>query len=423
MSNKNNTFLSRILFNNKLVLILSVLISFVIWVGMSMGGAEEITKRITNIPIKIELSDEAKADGLQVFSVSNESAEISVVGNRLSIGSLSAEDIDIVATQASTITSPGSITLDLSAKKIGLNTNYEFSSTIYPSSVVVTVDRAREITMPLTNNIDYSIAEGYYEETTQYSSPSIIVTGPESEVSRVAKAVVEGNIEGSITETTTVSQEVILLDAYGDRIISDMIKLSADYVDVTIPVNYKKTLKLGVELVNAPTGVLADDGFITISPSEIEVAAAYSELIGLSSVNVASIDMSDIGTSTTKKVMKVELPSGFRNLSNILTVDVTFNMTGYVSKTFTVDRFDTSGCSNSSRVELSTKELEVKIIGPKHEIDMITADDLTAVIDFGNKAQGYTGSTQLVANIKIDGTSKCWAYSDYFTNVTITANQ
>ncbi len=418
MKNENG-IVTRIIFNNKLVIIISLILSFIIWLVTGMNTGEEITKKISNIPVTIELSDEAIESGLKDFTVGNLTAEVTIKGNRLSIGSVTAENIEIVASQASTITSPGTYTLELTAKKVGINTSYEFSSSVYPSTVIVTVDRARELTLPIVNELNYSIAQGYYEGTTQYSSDEVVVSGPETELSRIDKAVVAGNIDEDINETKTVNEKIALLDAYGYPVQSDKIELSVKDVDVTIPVDYKKTLKTAVKLYNTGNTDF-DTGFITVSPEEIEIAAPYDELKNITSVDVAQIDMSEISSKTIRKILTAELPSGWKNISNISSITVSFDMAGYVSKTIEITKFDTSGLAETSTAAVSTKSLSVMITGKASQIADITADDISAVIDFGNKASGYSGTAELNVNINISSQyTGCWATGKYTASVDI----
>ena len=418
MKNENG-IVTRIIFNNKLVIIISLILSFIFWVVMGMSTGEEITKKISNIPVTIELSDEAVNSGLKNYTVGQLTAEVTIKGNRLSIGSVTSENIEIVASQASTITSPGTYTLELSAKKIGINTNYEFSSSVYPSTVIVTIDRSREVTLPIINELKYNIAQGYYEGTTQYSSDEVIVSGPETELSRIEKAVVSGTIDEEINETKTINKKINLLDMYGYQMKSDQIELSISDVDVTIPVDYKKTLTTEIKLTGIDNSDF-DTSFINVSPAEIEIAAPYDELKNISSINIATVDMSEISSKTVRKVLTTQLPSGWKNISNISSVSVDFDMGDYVSKTLQITKFDTSGLDRSSSATVSTKSISVVITGKSNEIASLSADDISAVIDFGSKTSGYTGTAELNVNINVSSAyPNCWTTGKYTASVDI----
>ena len=66
---KKETFsLNKLMKNNKFIFILAVLISFSIWIYIGLGASSDTNVTLSNIPIQIELSDEARDNGLQIFS-------------------------------------------------------------------------------------------------------------------------------------------------------------------------------------------------------------------------------------------------------------------------------------------------------------------------------------------------------------------
>lgn len=64
---KKKFSLNALMMNNKFLLVLSVIISLVIWIYMSTGTTSDTTLTLSNIPIQIDLSDEARNSGLQIF--------------------------------------------------------------------------------------------------------------------------------------------------------------------------------------------------------------------------------------------------------------------------------------------------------------------------------------------------------------------
>ena len=60
---KKKFSLNGILKNNKFLFILAVLISFSVWIYMSMGSSNDTSLTISNIPIQIELPDESRDSG------------------------------------------------------------------------------------------------------------------------------------------------------------------------------------------------------------------------------------------------------------------------------------------------------------------------------------------------------------------------
>ena len=113
---KKKFFLNKILQNSKFLFFISLLISLSMWIYMSIGNGNDTVVTISNIPVQIELSDDAIKNGLQIFNTGDITASVSVSGNRAIIGSLTQNDI-IVTAATNAIDSSGNYTLSLSASK------------------------------------------------------------------------------------------------------------------------------------------------------------------------------------------------------------------------------------------------------------------------------------------------------------------
>ena len=64
---KDNFSLNKLMQNNKFIFILAIVISFSIWIYSGLGATNDTNVTLSNIPIQIELSDEARDNGLQIF--------------------------------------------------------------------------------------------------------------------------------------------------------------------------------------------------------------------------------------------------------------------------------------------------------------------------------------------------------------------
>ena len=149
---------NNLLQNNKFLLIIALLISVSVWLYMSTGSSNDTTVTVGNIPIQIELSDEANNNGLMIFSNSEKTASVTVTGNRAVLGSISEKDITVTAA-ANSIDSSGNYSLSVSAVKTNPGANFQIISTVTPSTVNVIIDYLREASFPIQENVVYKVAE------------------------------------------------------------------------------------------------------------------------------------------------------------------------------------------------------------------------------------------------------------------------
>ena len=132
-------------YNDRFVMIFSILVSIILWFTVAATSSEGRPTTIKGIPIVVTLSDTAIGDGLQVFSKSAEVAGVTVEGNRLTLGQITPDDIQITTPRALEITKPGTYTLALVARQQGMLTEYQITSSPEPNTIDVVVDRINGI--------------------------------------------------------------------------------------------------------------------------------------------------------------------------------------------------------------------------------------------------------------------------------------
>jgi len=316
-------------YDDKFVMLFSVLFSIVLWIFMATGNTEEFPRQITDVPVTIKLSDAAQEDGLKVFSPVDQTATVSIKGNSLIVNQIKASDMQVVAPLASTITSPGNYTFNLSVQKTGTLSDYEWVS-ISPSQAIISVDRYAEKTFTIQNDIKYKSGyqsdPSYFVSAPTFSSDTVTVSGPEKEVSQINKVSVQYEIGDTLKETKSFTTDLIMYDANGNKITSNKLKMSEEKVDVTIPVLARQVLPLNVSFTNKPSGLTLSPDQITIDPQTVEVAGPQDVLANLTEISLTPLDFAGISPTKNSFDVSVALPASCKNLSNVPVAKVTLNL-------------------------------------------------------------------------------------------------
>ena len=107
---KKKFSIGRLFYNDKFVMIFSVLVSIILWFTVSATNTStESHKVISDIPVTIELSQNAKDNDLMVFN-DNQTASVSVSGSSFIVSQVQKENILVTALQAGTIDRAGTYT-------------------------------------------------------------------------------------------------------------------------------------------------------------------------------------------------------------------------------------------------------------------------------------------------------------------------
>lgn len=103
--------LMRILGNNRILMALSVIFAFALWMWVAIEKSPEVQTVITGVPIKIDLKNTIPEQlGLQIFGETNYTVDVTVTGKKYILSSLKADDISVEA-NVNYVDSPGIKTL------------------------------------------------------------------------------------------------------------------------------------------------------------------------------------------------------------------------------------------------------------------------------------------------------------------------
>lgn len=414
---KKKLSLNKLFQNNKFLIILSLVISTITWVYMSMGTTNDTTVTISNIPIQIELPDQLVNNGLQVFSDTEQTATVTVTGSRSVLGSISTKDITVTAA-TNGIDSAGTYQISLSAVKTNPSANFQIISTVTPSNVNVIVDYLRETSFPIQENVVYKVADGYYASTS-LASKNITVSGPQTEIAKIAKVSASAELDGILDDSTSATADILLYDKSGNRISTDLLKMEFGTVEASISVLPEKTVKVVPEFMNKPEGLNLGDDMLSVEPSEILLAGPKKVLDDTKSIKLESIDFATLSNKRYEyNDQGINIPTDCKNISNSTAAKVVLDLSSLSKKTYTVDSFKVSGLSSEYKADVTQTNMSVTVIGSKKELENLKSSDIECIIDTSDQS-GTVGSVQMPVTFKLKGTSTCWVSGSYKANITI----
>ena len=414
---KKKLSLNKLFQNNKFLIILSLVISTITWVYMSMGTTNDTSVTISNIPIQIELPDQLVNNGLQVFSDTEQTATVTVTGSRAVLGSISTKDITVTAA-TNGIDSAGTYQISLSAVKTNPSANFQIISTVTPSNVNVIVDYLRETSFPIQENVVYKVADGYYASTS-LASKNITVSGPQTEIAKIAKVSASAELDGILDDSTSATADILLYDKSGNRISTDLLKMEFGTVEASISVLPEKTVKVVPEFMNKPEGLNLGDDMLSVEPSEILLAGPKKVLDNTKSIKLESIDFATLSNKRYEyNDQGINIPTDCKNISNSTAAKVVLDLSSLSKKTYTVDSFKVSGLSSEYKADVTQTNMSVTVIGSKKELENLKSSDIDCIIDTSDQS-GTVGSVQMPVTFKLKGTSTCWVSGSYKANITI----
>ncbi len=413
-------FVSRLFSNKIFLVVLSIIISITIWLNINMGDYAETSYVITDIPITITLPDEAQKLGLKIFNTDDLVGSVSVTANRSAIGRVDKDDVQIVPEQTDSLTSAGSYTLSLVAKKTGGLSNFKINS-VSPSAIYIKLDRTREVVRKITNNINYTIPELYYGNVF-LSDDEVTISGPESEIKQIDSVVVSGTVKKKLTETVQKEFQVKLLDAFGEQLnTGKTITLSPSEVTATIKVLQMKNVGVNLVTQGAPMGIELSNYYKT-EPSEVSVAGESSDIRNVTKINTEAIDFSTLENKKYTLEQSLEFPENCIDINSIKTVKILFDFTDMERSTVSLTDFEIKGLPSGYDAEVTTSSVDVTVFGLPAQLKKLKANNLSAVVDLSS-TDVSEGSKEMPLTISVKDVNGCWIYDTYNAVVKISKKQ
>lgn len=395
---------------NLAMIIYSILIAIIAWFVISITIYPTTPKTLSNIPVEVDITgSSAEENGLSVINYETKKVNVTIQGNRSSIGSLSADDFTAFAV-VENVTSAGEKNLKINVKSKKSDVKFEVTD-ISPSTMNVMFDkidtREYELSVEAPN---LKAAEGLYMDNSDFKcNPDVIeLSGPSTQLDKIDKvAVFVSNEQELDTAYTFHSSEFVLYDKNDSKIDDKNISSDTSDFTINIPVYMQKKLDLSYDLRYAPANFDADSLGLEMNVDSINLASPNTDLEKIDTWNIGSIPLYDIDWDFNKS-FDLEIPENYKDLSNIPTVTVKLNTEGLAKKTVTVNDISILNAPTNYNCTVNSYGLVFDIIGPEDDIAEITEKDILVSVDllkYNIQSSNFTAD----ATISFPNYDKVWA--------------
>lgn len=397
-------------------IILSLVIAFFVWMA-AMLAAPEITKHIKDVPITVDIPTSAM---LEV--VEGEDTKVSLVldGKQFEIGNYGPENVRVIA-DASAITEPGTYEVPLIVSDNGTR-SYSVTS-ISPATVSLTFEaRTKKLLQIQPSITGLTTPDNYIAPENEITlDPSAVeISGAESFISRVERAVIEVNFTREVSSTQSQNSKIVYYDENGNRLETEDISYfhqDVSSVAITIPVKRVATLPLSVSFLNVPENFPEEELSYSLSVDSITVAAEDSVLRNHSSLVLGYIDFKQMNLLTSSQMdFAVQLPDGFTDMDDIEVVTVSFDADDLASTNLSLKNFQIVNIPDGYTATVNEESLRVHVIGRKSIISGISAGDFVVKVDLSD-INLRSGKYEIPVSIYAPTKGFVWAVGEYSVTV------
>ena len=422
-NSKKSFSLRRLIFNDRYLIITSLILAFVVWVGASLSLGETQSRDLTiNTSISLN-SKQAKRLGMQCYT-NNKTLEIHVTvkASKFVINQVTSDKINVKC-DISNVSRTGEQEVPIILSN-GSDIDFDIDS-YYPQNFVAYFDKNEERELDLNLNYEsVKAAEGYILGEPVLNEDKIVVSGPKTYVDKVSMSnlTVIAPSDNNLTSTYSTNCN-ITLESNGDEIEENYLrfytmsdsKTPITSVGVRIPVLQQVEVPISISLENKPKGIDENDIYTSYSTNYVKVG--FADNAQTEELSIASIDFSKLKPGKNKftfDTAKLNLHSVVFEKDEKIEVTVTVDDSDYVKKQIYIDRSDieTSGLANGKTAAVTSVNNEsVTVYVPSDYSEDIT---LKAKCDLSKESSNGKYPISFTLN-----NSSSWVYGEYTADITI----
>ncbi|MBQ8577987.1 MAG: hypothetical protein IJ449_08535 [Clostridia bacterium] len=404
---------------NWITMLVCIFSAVCIWFYVMSVDSPTSTEAFSSVTVSILNERDASQDtGLTAISGTNSVIEVTLKGRKTVLNELKAEDIEAyVDVSGTTVSGKGVYTVTVEAPAGTVIEDY------YPKEITVYMDKKSIISVPVECRLsEYTVSSDYslnVSEPTSLSVNAIQVTGPESELEKVAAARMTLN-PGTITQSFSGTAPLELIDESGNVITSKYLTLSATEATASYSVYTTKYLDLNVEY---KYGYFAENGTtVTISPSRVLVRGLVEKLANMTSNTVATIDETKI-TEDGIHGYDLNLPDGIELVDaggqTSVSVNIHFGGSSLRKVTIPASQINVINVPDGKRVDVLSETLVVSVRGTSQEVRYLTANDIDVVADVSLAGSNGEQYISVSAALKDGNSAGMYAVGDYTVQIRV----
>lgn len=360
-----------------LVKIVCVILSFGLWLYVTNVENPTRTYDLKNVPVELENVDSLEKSNFALEPNQKYYVDLKLEGPANDVYSVKPEDIKIKA--------------DLSAYALKKGENnipvqiisYPNNISIKTNSYLVAKVKIEELVkkeFTVESNVKLNFKDNFSNESSVVNPEKITIRGAESVVNRVAKVVLQGEVN-DIDKNFSTNFPIKAIDSNGA--VVDDVELSNSEGSLSVSVGIKKSVEIKSKII----GNVKEEfelSNVELSKNNVTIVGDSQIVKDIGYIETEEINVSDLSESKTFTV-KLNLPNGVEvnNNEEYITVNVTVKAEDEITKT--VDNVPVSFENLKEELNVSeAKTVSITLKGKKGNLSNVSADNIKVTVDLSS---------------------------------------
>lgn len=379
--------------------ILSLIFSVVLWLIVVNINDPVGTKPFYSIPVEIANKESITGQG-KIYEIldGTETVDVVVRAKRSILDSLSKDNIKAVA-DMDQLTFMDTVAIKPYSNKYSDKIE---SITTKTENLKVSIENMQRNQLEIICKPTGELPAGYILGEATTDQTLVRLTGPESVISKVDKAVASVDVSGITTDIST-TVELKLYDAEDNLMTSPNIVKNIDSVKVNVKILATAQVPLQVSAVGAPAPGYIQSGEITGVPSTVVISGGRAAVAAVSMIELPGVSIEGQSSTviTTVKV-KDYLPDNVNYAGNAadskITITIPIEKAGTRTLEVPVKNITLTDTPENFRGELGElpETIQVSVSGLTADINTLDARTITGTVSW-NQIMKKLGVDNLAA--------------------------
>ncbi len=378
--------------------VVSILLAVLLWLYV-INVVNPVTQMtLDDVPVTVQGAEALDDMGLMVTSLSRDSMDLKIRGNRktfLKLYGAVSVSVDVSSyKQAGEVRVRGKCVLPdtVTADSVVIRENENFH-------VVVTIEQKTSRDIPVIGEFGGTLANGFEADPIQVTPATLEVEGPESVVDQISHAVVtvrDENVKSSVSQELLV----VLVDQKGNILAHPSLTLSSQMARAYMPVVRVYEIPLTVRLADGG-GAAKGDAVVTVEPKTVRLSGPDEVLASLTEISLGEINLAGVFEGVPVS-LPISIPEGTEYRSKETEASVSVTLTGLPMKSLTADQIRLENVPKGYQASLVSESLQVWVRGKQAVLDQVTAGQVRVVVDLTDAVQ-KTGQQWVPATVLLEG--------------------
>jgi YbbR domain-containing protein len=360
-------------------LLLALALAVAVWMNaVTQEDPDEV--RVFSFPVTVSVN--GLQEGLVAQGYENVTLQMTLRGPQSVLNQLQADDVyvaaDLSGDAIGSYEVPLEVTIDRGPVRV---------EKVAPASLQIVVDRLVTKTMTVRVELNGNPAPGFQTGTAAAVPETVVISGPEAAVDRVAEVVATVEVDGINTD---INQDSPLLAVDSEGVLVPGVMINPVAVAVALPVQQlggyrdlvvKAVLMGAVKSGYRLTGLTVSPSVVTLYSDDPEVIRNWPGYVETEPLNINGAQ-ADISAQLT-----LVLPSGVQVVGNPnIQVEVSISA---IEDSITITRpVRMQGLKPGLQATLSPSTVDIIISGPVPDLHDLRPNDVDVYLDLANYGPG-----------------------------------